>query len=126
MEQGTIKKIQILVTALFVFTFAAITIANNSDKIVFSDSDQDGLSDKEETSYGTDPNNPDTDGDSYSDGTEVKSGYDPLKPAPGDKIIPDKKTPTLASSAKTDGPLTKKFKEYVQQFISEKNNHKTT
>jgi len=42
------------------------------------DSDQDGLSDKMETLYGTDPNNPDTDGDGFSDGDEVARGYDPL------------------------------------------------
>jgi hypothetical protein len=41
------------------------------------DSDEDGLSDKEEMFYGTDPNNPDTDGDGYLDGEEVEAGYNP-------------------------------------------------
>lgn len=41
------------------------------------DSDKDGLTDAEETQYGTDKNNPDTDGDGYKDGAEVKAGYNP-------------------------------------------------
>jgi uncharacterized repeat protein (TIGR01451 family) len=43
------------------------------------DTDQDGLSDVEETgTYGTDPNNADTDGDGVEDGVEVGHGSDPL------------------------------------------------
>lgn len=41
------------------------------------DTDQDGLTDAQETDYGTDPENPDTDDDSYPDGAEVDAGYDP-------------------------------------------------
>lgn len=44
------------------------------------DTDADGLTDIEETLYGTNPNNPDTDGDGYSDGQEVTTGYDPNGP----------------------------------------------
>lgn len=42
------------------------------------DSDSDGLTDKEEAIYGTDPKKADTDGDGYSDGDEVKNGFNPL------------------------------------------------
>ncbi|MGB0756990.1 MAG: LamG-like jellyroll fold domain-containing protein [Patescibacteria group bacterium] len=42
------------------------------------DADSDGLSDRLEDQYGTDPNNPDTDGDGYGDGQEVVSGYSPI------------------------------------------------
>ena len=43
-----------------------------------ADTDNDGLFDREEVKvYLTDPLNPDTDGDSYLDGAEVKSGYNP-------------------------------------------------
>lgn len=42
------------------------------------DSDNDGLSDAEESSRGTDPNNKDTDGDGYADGLEVRNGFNPL------------------------------------------------
>jgi hypothetical protein len=45
------------------------------------DTDNDGLGDREEVKvYKTDPLNPDTDNDSYLDGAEVKSGYNPLGP----------------------------------------------
>ncbi len=44
------------------------------------DIDQDGLSDADETVYGTEPNNPDTDGDGVSDGVEVQWNSDPLNP----------------------------------------------
>jgi hypothetical protein len=43
-----------------------------------TDTDGDGLTDEEETTYGTDPNNPDSDGDGYPDGDEVLAGYNPL------------------------------------------------
>lgn len=41
------------------------------------DSDNDGLTNLEETNFGTDLNNSDTDGDGYSDGEEVKNEYNP-------------------------------------------------
>jgi|GEM_PF-2667717 len=45
------------------------------------DSDNDGLSDDDEVSLGSDPNNPDTDGDGLKDGDEVKRyKTDPLNP----------------------------------------------
>lgn len=48
------------------------------------DWDNDGLINKEESFWGTDPNNPDTDSDSYLDGEEVVSGHDPLITGPDD------------------------------------------
>ncbi|HCC84013.1 TPA: hypothetical protein DEP96_04155 [Candidatus Uhrbacteria bacterium] len=42
------------------------------------DADNDGLTAKEETKYGTDPNNPDSDGDGFNDGDEVAKSYNPL------------------------------------------------
>jgi serine/threonine-protein kinase len=44
------------------------------------DTDDDGLTDTEETAAGTDPGNPDTDGDGIPDGQEVDQGTDPLNP----------------------------------------------
>ncbi|MCX6765433.1 MAG: hypothetical protein NT136_00455 [Candidatus Moranbacteria bacterium] len=94
-------KITLLIFAgLCVASFAFFTVAqenSGSAKNIFQDSDQDGLSDEEEKSYGTDPFNRDTDGDGYSDGTEVKSGYDPLKPAPGDKVVISGKQQAVSS-----------------------------
>ncbi len=107
------KTTLIIFTGLVVFSFAFFTIADelsSSNKNIFLDSDQDGLSDAEEKTYGTDPFNPDTDGDGYTDGAEVKSGYDPLKPAPGDKIITDNSQLTTStqgeSQPKADQSLT--------------------
>ncbi len=43
-----------------------------------ADTDKDGLGDKEEVQvYGTDPLDPDTDDDTYLDGQEVASGFNP-------------------------------------------------
>lgn len=45
------------------------------------DSDGDGLSDSQEYTLGTDPNNVDSDGDGCLDGDEVEAGLDPLDSA---------------------------------------------
>lgn len=42
-----------------------------------ADSDNDGIPDGDEATYGTDPNNADTDGDGVNDGVEVLAGTDP-------------------------------------------------
>lgn len=44
------------------------------------DTDNDGLTDAQEESFGTDASNPDTDGDGFTDGEEVKNGYNPNGP----------------------------------------------
>jgi len=46
------------------------------------DSDSDGLTDVEETLYGTDLHNPDTDGDGFLDGNEAFHLYNPAAKAP--------------------------------------------
>ncbi len=51
---------------------------------VFTDNDDDGLSNSQEKLYGTDPNNPDTDGDGVNDGDEVANGTDPTVPGVAD------------------------------------------
>jgi len=53
---------------------------------VDQDVDKDGLSNREESFWNTDFQNPDTDGDGFLDGEEVASGHDPLKPGPDDKL----------------------------------------
>lgn len=73
------------------FGFFSIAAENFSEKNIFQDADQDGLTDEEEALYGTDRQKLDTDGDGYGDGAEVRSGYDPLKASPGDKILPQTK-----------------------------------
>ncbi len=73
-----------------------------TDKNIFQDSDQDGLSNDEEALYKTEVLNKDSDGDGYMDGVEVESGYDPLKPAPGDKLVPDAVGRTETESVPSD------------------------
>jgi hypothetical protein len=90
MKIRNIKLNLIIFVGLLILSFAVFAYAQNnsqSDKNIFLDTDQDGLSDGEEKMYGTDPNKADTDSDGYTDGAEVKSGYDPTKAAPGDKIV---------------------------------------
>ena len=48
------------------------------------DDDKDGLSNWEESIYGTNLNNPDSDGDGNLDGEEILSNHDPLKKGPND------------------------------------------
>jgi hypothetical protein len=91
---------------------------SDSDKNVFLDSDQDGLTDLEERSYGTDPGNRDTDSDGYSDGSEVKAGYDPLVPAPGDRL--SEETSQVEISPEVAGETDENnLTEKIAQKISE-------
>jgi hypothetical protein len=100
-----IKKVQLSLIVLFVLAIASFSFFVKAEeqatttKNIFLDSDQDGLSDEEELTYGTDPQKADSDGDGYSDGAEVQSGYDPTKPSPGDKLIP------TAASTSTETPI---------------------
>ncbi len=122
------KHLSLLVfVGIFIFSFSFFTSAQEratSDKNIFLDSDQDGLSDEEEKAIGTDPFNPDTDGDGYSDGIEYRSGYNPLKPAPGDKIIPDKEKVEIEKVVELipgdDENLTKEMSVEVAKLISSK------
>lgn len=105
--------------AFFVIAQENKTTTNN----VFLDSDQDGLTDAEEKTYGTDPFNPDTNGDGYSDGAEVKSGYDPLT---GKKIMisPNQNNSTGAVLGQSDiknssGDSSNNLTQQMAQKISE-------
>ena len=120
-----IKNIQLSLIVLFALAIASFSffamaeerVATN--KNIFLDSDQDGLSDTEEKTYGTNPNNPDTDGDGYSDGAEVQSGYDPLKPSPGDKLVSEVKTTMATDSASAPDPAAKNLTDEVTQKIAD-------
>jgi hypothetical protein len=120
----TTKLTFIIFSGLVIFSFAFFTLAQESsstNKNIFQDSDQDGLSDQEEKSYGTDPFQADTDGDGYTDGAEVKSGYDPTKPAPGDKIVNDNLQPkeNIPQTEATSN-LTEKVSGEVANLFSQK------
>ena len=64
-------------------------IASREGTLVFMDSDQDGLSDYEESYvYQTDPRNARTKGNSQTDGEKVREGINPLSDS-GDKVVPE-------------------------------------
>ena len=77
------------VLCISVFILFPVYSGATSNLTLFEDFDKDGLSNSEEAELGTDPYNMDSDGDGYNDYTEFMGGYNPLKPAPGDKIIPE-------------------------------------
>lgn len=85
--------------AVFLVVFVVLFFKNNlknTDASLFQsasgleapdeDWDNDGLTNKEEAYWGTDPYTADSDGDGYKDGEEVASGHDPLVPGPDDLI----------------------------------------
>ncbi len=89
------------------------------------DWDNDGLTNRKESFWGTDPNNSDTDGDGYLDGEEIASGHDPLIPSPDDllsaKINLTEKMSSLALSGLYEGSLKPGNPEYnnsVDQLVS--------
>lgn len=105
----------------------SLALAEDSQKSLLTDTDQDGLTNEEERALGTDPSNRDTDGDSYSDGIELESGYDPLKPAPGDKLVqsaPSARPVTTAvggnAIAENDENLTKNLVNEVSTLVQNK------
>jgi|WetSurMetagenome_2_1015567.scaffolds.fasta_scaffold180412_1 hypothetical protein len=117
----------LVLVGLMFLSFAFFVVAqeqNSTTNNVFLDSDQDGLTDAEEKTYGTDPRKADTDGDGYSDGAEVRSGYDPLKPAPGDKIATPSSSdqkPTGTVAGKSDAKkATSAGNENLTEIMSQK------
>jgi len=54
------------------------TIDMSDDLLLDTDTDQDGLTDKEEALLGTKSDQADSDNDGYADLAEIRSGYDPL------------------------------------------------
>ena len=64
-----------------------------------ADPDHDGLTNREEAIWNTDPFNPDTDGDGFKDGEEVASGHNPLVPGPNDLINADNLTQKFSELA---------------------------
>ena len=58
--------------------FCAETTSISPFVVGLPDADSDGLSDADEATAGTDPNNPDSDNDGMTDGWEVFYGLDPF------------------------------------------------
>ena len=85
-----------------------------------TDWDDDGLDNREESFWNTDPNNPDSDGDGYLDGEEVASGHDPLIPGPDDLLPTDEnltmKMSQLALAGLVEGSLKSDNPNYEQSL----------
>jgi len=119
----------LILIGLMFLSFALFVVAQEQGSMtnnVFLDSDQDGLTDDEEKTYGTNPRKADTDGDGYTDGAEVKSGYDPKKPAPGDKIVAStnqNKTETVLGqdNSKNEENLTQKVSQKISELTTNMN-----
>ncbi len=72
------------------------------------DTDHDGLTDQEESYWGTDFQNPDTDGDGFKDGEEVATDHDPTVAGPKDSLRDENLTDvfsTLTFSGLVEGSL---------------------
>ena len=73
-------KILPIVIAILVIAFIALIASNPGGKFtgISGDGDGDGLTDREEAIWGSDPTVADTDGDGLSDGHEAKSSQTDL------------------------------------------------
>ena len=70
------------------------------------DPDNDGLTNAQESLWGTNPNNPDTDKDGYNDGKEVANCHNPLVPAPNDKLENCKVGSSIGATPTPSGKAT--------------------
>ena len=74
-------------------------ISQNTLPLPEEDPDHDGLSNRDESYWNTDPFNPDTDDDGYLDGEEVASGHDANKAGPDDLLVDRNVTAKLSDLA---------------------------
>lgn len=122
MKSKVVKLHLLIFASLVVLSFAFFSFAQenaDSNKNIFLDSDQDGLSDEEEKAYGTDPRVADTDHDGYSDGAEIKGGYNPLIPAPGDRIMENNDAALAPSDSETNKNLTKEVAQKISDLTKD-------
>lgn len=94
-------------------------LAGNLSFKVDTDPDKDGLSNIDETYWGTDFQNPDSDEDGFLDGEEVASGHDPMVPGPNDLIADrnlTKRLSDLAAAGLVEGSLKPGSKNYNQSL----------
>ena len=100
-------------------TKTANILKNSMSFEVDSDADKDGLTNRDESYWNTDFQNPDSDGDGYLDGEEVASGHDPLIPGPNDflnnKNLTDKLS-KLTLSGLYEGSLSLNHPNYEKNL----------
>lgn len=105
----------------------SLTIARNTSAAgTGTDSDSDGLTDWQETLYGSDRNNPDSDGDGTNDGEEVSVKRDPAKAGPDDPLLMSEDMfntvldySTVASGTPTEKMSIDLFTQYVNMTRSQ-------
>ncbi|MFZ2187405.1 MAG: Ig-like domain-containing protein [Candidatus Moraniibacteriota bacterium] len=77
-----------------------------------ADTDGDGVPNKEEIRFGTNPTLADSDGDGFLDGDEIKKGFNPLKFSSGDKsdkvVFESPKTVAATTDNAAASPATEK------------------
>lgn len=85
------------------------------------DTDDDGLSNTDESYWNTDFQNPDSDGDGFIDGEEVVSRHDPTVAGPNDKMSDlnmTQKAADLAISGLVEGSLKPSSPNYISSLDS--------
>ena len=104
---------------LLASSFSYFSAADDTNLTLFDDFDRDGVSNGEESSYGTNPTNADTDDDGYSDGVEIQSGYNPLIPAPGDRIITAETPSKIIAHHSQTNNVTQQIAEKVVSHLAD-------
>ncbi len=101
---GLLAVLAVVFVFSFFESFRGIQLANISNPVSSiapvdpnQDTDHDGLTDSQESYWGTDYTNPDSDGDGYLDGEEVASGHDPMIPGPNDLLLNNNLTSKAAN-----------------------------
>lgn len=94
--------------------YQAVSSQNQKDQTVQNpdmiDTDHDGVPDREEIIFGTDPLKADTDGDGYIDGVEITTGTNPLDP----NDYPGHTTSTAKPNEKR--PLSANFTDRITEL----------
>jgi hypothetical protein len=109
----------VVFVVLLLGAFSFFSFADDTNLTLFDDFDRDGVSNGEESSYGTDPTNSDTDHDGYSDGVEIESGYNPLVPAPGDRIVQADAPKQIVATQSQTNNVTQKVAENVVSYLAD-------
>lgn len=114
----------VIVGFKFISNNADFNLKNSTANLSFEsddDWDDDGLNNREESYWNTDPNNRDTDGDGYLDGEEVISGHNPTIQAPNDLIDDENLTSKLSGLALAglyEGSLDPRSPNYIESINS--------
>lgn len=85
-----------------------VTVDNDETNDSDYDTDNDGLTNREEADFGTDPQNDDTDGDGVTDGKEVENSSDPNDATDGG--VPASRVPVAFNFGDPSGSHSEKYR----------------